>query len=62
MPEIGPPEFAREERKKSPGEEANEIAGMILPAAAWVGLELHHEALAINIADVMRWLRTKWKP
>jgi hypothetical protein len=35
---------------------------MLLPAAAWIGLELHRDALAINIADVMRWLKEKWKP
>jgi hypothetical protein len=62
MPEIGPPEFAQEPRTESPGEEAYELANMLLPAAAWIGLELHRDALAINIADVLRWLKEKWKP
>jgi hypothetical protein len=62
MPEIGPPEFAREKRKPSTGEDAYSIANMLLPVAKAIGLELHEEALATNIADVMRWLEQKWKP
>jgi hypothetical protein len=35
---------------------------MLLPLAKMIGLELHEDALATNIADVMRWLDKKWKP
>jgi len=60
MEGFGPsPDFVGPPRKESPGEEAQSLAGMIVPFIAAYGPKLDQDAVASIISSLLKWWRKK---
>jgi hypothetical protein len=65
MPQIEPPKFEGDEpRRDSPGEEAQHLAGYLIMAFRWMGMNVtdkRRDATAQLVAMLREWVHRQWK-